>query len=95
MKECAALINKNYEYHLSGDCSEYCICAITRKSCLGKIVSDPDDQSSNFFSRGKCSIDEKKVKSCPLYGVSDATIIKIVEERLDNEKKELINKIGA
>lgn len=94
MKKCTALIKEDYEYHLSGDCSDFCLCAITKKPCLGRVISDPNDQSSQFFSRAKCSIDDKEIEVCPLFGASSSIIVKLLEERLEKEKKELLGEIG-
>lgn len=93
MKKCTALIKENYEYHLSGDCSGYCICAITKKPCLGRIISDPEDRSNQFFSRAKCSIDDEELKSCPLYGADNSVILKLIEERLEKDKNEIMDEI--
>jgi len=92
---CPALTNENYEYHLSGDCKPYCTCAITGKPCLGRVISDPDDQSSQFFSRAKCSIDPDKAKTCPVYGCSSETLKAILRERLAMENEDRLNAIKA
>ena len=85
-KTCPALTKENYEYHLSGDAySEYNKCMLNGKTCIGVVVDDPDDQSSQFFSRGRAFIDTKKIKNCPIYGASKEIIKKIVEERAQSE----------
>ncbi len=89
---CPALSKENYEYHLSGDAAEFCICAITGNGCFGRIISDPLDYSSQFFSRGMCNIDFDEIKTCPLYGVSKETFATIVKDRMQKELDEkLVN----
>jgi len=90
---CPALTNENYKYHLSGDAADYCICAITGNGCFGRVISDPDDQSSQFFSRGKCSIDLEEIKRCPLYGVSKETFQTVLKDRAQQEFNEKVNQI--
>ena len=89
-KPCAGLINENYEYALSGDLGTYCKCMVTGRSCLAKEIGDPDERSSQFFSRAKCSISKDKLKNCPLYGAS-ADVFKQV--LLDRSKQELEEKL--
>jgi hypothetical protein len=92
---CPALSKENYEYHLSGDAAEFCICAINGNACFGRTISDPLDYSSQFFSRGMCNIDLDEIKNCPLYGMSKETFAVIVKERAERElqaKLSLINK---
>jgi hypothetical protein len=90
---CPALSNENYKYHLSGDAADYCICVLTGNGCFGRVISDPDDQSSEFFSRGKCNIDLEKIKKCPLYGVSNETFKMVLKDRATKEFNDKINKI--
>lgn len=90
---CPALTNEDYNYHLSGDAAEFCVCAITGNACFGRTLSDPDDHSSQFFSRGKCDIDFEKIKTCPLYGVSKETFKLVLKERAQQEFDEKLNKI--
>jgi hypothetical protein len=90
---CPALTNENYKYHLSGDAEEFCICAITGNGCFGRVISDPDDQSSQFFSRGKCSIDSEKIKRCPLYGVSKETLAVVLKDRAEREFNDKVSQI--
>jgi len=33
------------------------------KKCVGRTIIDPDDQSSQFFSRGRCDIDMETIKN--------------------------------
>lgn len=66
---CPGLINENYEYHLSGDCSPFCKCAITGRDCMGKTVQDPEDRSSQFFSRGKVVMDVAKGRNALYMGL--------------------------
>ena len=95
MKKCAALIKEDYEYHLYGDCLDFCMCAITKKPCLGRVISDPNNQTSQFVSRAKCSIGDKEIENCPLFGASNSIIVKLIEERLEKEKNELLREIGV
>lgn len=89
---CPALTKENYSYMLSGDCSEYCICSLTDKPCIGRTITDPNDQSSQFFSRAKCGIDKEELKYCPVYGVSKETFAAIVTDRsLHTFKEKLKN----
>lgn len=90
---CPGLINENYKYHLSGDCVKFCICSLTNKACLGRQISDPDDQSSQFFSRTKCSISKKGLESCPIYGASRETFIQVIKEKLQKELEDKIKNI--
>jgi hypothetical protein len=92
---CPALSKENYDYMLSGDCEEFCICSVNGHKCAGRTIEDPLDYSSQFFSRGMCNIDFEKIKRCPLYGVSKETFALIVKDRMEkelNEKLKLINK---
>ncbi|MFA6090056.1 MAG: hypothetical protein WC755_09445 [Candidatus Woesearchaeota archaeon] len=88
---CPALYKENYEYHLSGDSAEYCLCILNDQKCAGRVISDPDDQSSQFFSRGKCSIDMEKIKKCPMYGMSKETFQTILKEKAQKELDEKLN----
>lgn len=90
---CPALTKEDYKYHLSGDAEEYCICAITNLKCLGRVIDDPDDQSTQFFSRGKCIIDPDMIKRCPLYGVSTETLKYVLKDKAQKEFDEKINQI--
>jgi hypothetical protein len=92
-KICPALINENYEYMLSGDCSSYCTCMINNRRCVGFKVEDPEDRSSQFFSRGKNVLDEKAIKKCPVYGSSAETIASIIKEKHEKELKEKLNNL--
>ncbi len=93
MTTCPALTNENYDYHLSGDAAAFCTCAITDNPCFGRRISDPDNQSNQFFSRGKCSIDETNIRRCPMYGMSKETFQAVLKDRADREHAEKINKI--
>lgn len=84
-KICPALTNENYEYHLSGDCNKFCICSLNNLPCKGRIIQDPEDASSNFFSRGKCVIDKDKIKTCPAYGLSKESFILIIKDKAQKE----------
>ena len=91
---CPALANENYEYHLSGDCEEFCTCSITGNGCFGRIISDPLDYTSEFFLRAMCNIDKREIKRCPVYGVSKETFAAIIKDRAEkelNKKLSLIN----
>ena len=91
---CPALTKENYEYHLSGDATDFCVCSITGNSCFGRVISDPHDQSSQFFSRGMCNIDYNRIKKCPLYGVSKETFALVIKDRMENELNEKLNNIN-
>lgn len=88
---CPAMTNENYGYHLSGDCKQFCICSLTNKQCTGIRVADPDDASSQFFSRGKCMVSQKGLKSCPVYGVSKETFAQIIKDKAEKELQEKLN----
>lgn len=92
---CPALSKENYEYHLSGDCEEFCICAINDLACVGRDITDPEDRSSQFFSRGKCSINERDLKKCPLYGVTKETFALILKDRYERELAEKLKGMGT
>ena len=93
---CPALTNENYEYALSGDVyRERCLCLLNNEPCTGRIVSDDNDQSNQFFSRAKCSISQKGLNNCPLYGASKDIFVDIIESKakieLATKLKELKN----
>jgi len=90
---CPVLTNENYEYHLSGDCEEFCICSLNNKKCTGRVIADIDDQSSQFFSRAKCLISQKGLNKCPVYGSSKETFKAIIKERSDRELEEKLKNI--
>jgi len=93
-KTCPALTDEYYDYKLSGDAyTEHCRCAINGEKCVGFVIRDVDDQSSQFFSRGKNFLDPKKIKKCPLYGMSKKTFKTIIKERAEREMNEKIDKI--
>lgn len=93
-KECEALINRNQEYQLSGDLDEFFRCAITGKDCIGKIICDEDDQTSQFFSRAHTKIDMERIKNCPLYSIIDKEMIqKLILKRRDKETVEILNQL--
>jgi len=56
-------------------------------------VVDLDDQSSQFFSRGKCQVVEKDLKKCPVYGASKETIALIIKEKAQKELEEKLKGI--
>lgn len=85
---CPALINENYKYHLSGDCEDFCICSINGRPCTGRVIRDPDDQSSQFFSRAKCMISQNGLNKCPLYGVSEQIFTQIIKDKMQKELEE-------
>lgn len=92
---CPALTNENYEYHLSGDCDQFCRCMINNRPCIGRDVSDPDDQSSHFFSRATCQISISRIKKCPLYGLPARLFVEIIKEKTQLELEEKLSKIGV
>ena len=91
---CPALHKENYKYHLSGDCAEFCKCILNDRKCIGRVISDPDDQSSQFFSRAKCSIDMDEIKKCPMYGMSKETFVLIMREKAQKEFDKKIQFFG-
>lgn len=92
---CLGLTNENYEYHLSGDCREFCKCMITGNPCLGKTIRDPEDRSSQFFSRAKVVMDvELAKKSCPLYGAPKEIFSVIIKERAEKELNEKLKSLS-
>jgi hypothetical protein len=88
---CPALYKEDYEYHLSGDCAVFCLCILNDEKCKGRVIDDPDDQSSQFFSRGRCDIDLDKIKKCPLYGMSKDTFQTILKEKTQKELDDKLN----
>lgn len=90
---CAALINENYDYHLSGDCDPFCICILNGRACHGRVIEDPDDQSTRFFSRGKCLISQSGLKSCPIYGASKETFVQIIKDKAQKELEEKLKSV--
>ena len=91
---CPALMNENYDYHLSGDCLQFCRCILNDKRCLGFHVDDPNDQSTQFFSRGVNVFDKEKIKMCPVYGSSKEIITMILRDKNESELKIKINNIS-
>jgi len=92
-KECEALINRHSEYHLSGDLDEYFRCAITGNACIGKIILDEDDQTSQFFLRAHAKIDMAKIKKCPSFGLDKEMVKTLILKRKDIELNETLNKL--
>ena len=92
---CPALTKENYKYHLSGDSAKFCRCMVNDEPCKGRIIDDPDDQSSQFFSRGKCMIDMEKIKKCPLYGSSKETFAAIIKDKAKKELDEKLKQLGT
>lgn len=84
-KTCPVMIKENYDYHLSGDAAKFCVCSLNNKPCLGVVVSDPDEQSSQFFSRGKCMIDTERIKRCPVYGATKEIFELIIKNQIAKE----------
>jgi hypothetical protein len=91
---CPALTNQNYEYHFSGDCAPFCKCSITGNDCIGKTVDDPEDRSSQFFSRGKVIMDVSRGKRCPLYGASKGIISGLLKEKTERELEQKLENLG-
>lgn len=84
---CNGLIKEDYDYHLSGDCSDFCHCILTDKYCIGMTVQDPEDQSTDFFSRGRNIPDDNRLKKCPTYGCSPETFKIILNEKKESDLK--------
>jgi len=94
VKECEALINRNSNYRLSGALGDYFTCAISGEPCLGKIICDEDDQSSQFFSRSHAKIDMEKIKRCPMFGtISKEQLPDMIRKRMEGKANEIINKL--
>lgn len=91
---CPALTNENYSYHLSGDCEVFCICSLNDQPCKGRRIEDPGNQSSRFFSRGKCMISQEGLKSCPVYGSSKETFKQIIKDKMQKELAEKLKNVG-
>lgn len=91
---CPALIDENYEYHLSGDATKFCKCAVTEKACVGRVISDPEDRSSQFFSRGKCMINQSELLNCALYGASKEVIVETIKHRHNLKLEEKLKQLG-
>ena len=91
---CPALTNENYDYHLSGDCRKFCICTLNNQPCTGRRIEDPNNQSSQFFSRGRCMIDDAGLKKCPVYGSSKETFAKIIKDKMQKELEEKLKNIN-
>lgn len=90
---CPALTKENYECALSGDLGNRYICALTDKPCIAKVYADPDNQSSEFFSRAKVMLDPKRFDDCPCYGISKDTFKTILKERSDKKLQEKLNNL--
>jgi len=90
---CPAMINEDYEYHLSGDCLSYCTCLLNDEQCVGIVRVDDDDRSSEFFSRARNRFDEEAINRCPMYGVSAETIKQFIIEKANTEMEKKIGKI--
>lgn len=82
---CPALTKENYEYHLSGDSEEFCICTLNDLPCMGRVIADPDNQTSDFFSRGKCMIDTEKINKCPMFGCTKETFKNVLKEKMQHQ----------
>jgi hypothetical protein len=92
-KECEGLINRNSEYHLSGDCDEFFLCAITGMPCIARVITDDDDQSSQFFSRGHATIVKSVLNHCAGFGISKEELPELIRRRKEKETNDLINKL--
>ena len=92
-KICPALTNENYDYMLSGDCLSYCTCMLNDRRCIGFDVVDPEDRSSQFFSRGKNILNSNKIVKCPTYGVSPETIASILKDKSERILQEKLNNL--
>jgi len=92
-KECEALVNRNSEYRLSGDLGDYFLCAITGRACIGKIILDEDDLSSQFFSRAHAKIDMDALKNCASYGITKEELPEVIRRRKEKEAEDLINNL--
>jgi hypothetical protein len=93
-KVCPALTNENYDYMLSGDCLSYCTCMLNDRRCIGFDVVDPEDRSSQFFSKGKNILNPTWIVKCPVYGASAETIAAIIKDKSEKILQEKIKNLG-
>jgi hypothetical protein len=91
---CPALTKEDYDYHLSGDAAEFCVCLMNDQPCVGFVIADPDDRSSQFFSRGKNMLDPDRIKKCPMYGMSKESFKQLYKEKKEKEMEEGLKNIG-
>lgn len=92
---CPALVNENYQYHLSDDCEPFCVCSLNNQPCKGRRIVDPEDHSSQFFSRAKCMISQRGLESCPVFGVSKETFGHIIKDKMRQELDAKIKNLGT
>jgi hypothetical protein len=92
-KTCPALTNENYEYHLSGDCRPFCICSLNDQPCKGRVIDDPEDRTSQFFSRAKCMMSKEGLNSCPVYGSSLQVFELIIKEKAEKQLQSKLNNL--
>lgn len=90
---CPALSNENYEYHLFDDAGEYCICNVTEKPCIGRVVIDIENRSSRFFAKGKCMINVERLNNCPLFGAPKNVVKEVIKARNEKELNKKIKKL--
>lgn len=91
---CPALINEDYEYKFSDDCRKFCTCAITGSQCIGTVVADSEEASTNMFSRAKCHMSTKKLNQCPMYGLPKDLYIQAVKHRAELKLQDTLNQMG-
>ena len=91
---CPALYKENYKYHLSGECTKFCICLISGKACKGRAIADTESRTSQFFSRAKCLINEKKIKKCPLFGSSKELFLDLLKKKSQDKLEKKIKHIS-
>lgn len=84
-KHCEALIKKDRQTRLSGDCEDYFLCSVTGKGCIGREIYDENDESSQFFSRAKPSFNPKLALDCPAYGLDKEGFKTLIKLRKDAE----------
>ena len=92
---CHALINENYETMLSGECNKFCTCAITERQCSGAYIDDSEDASSQFVSRARNHMSNRRLNSCPMYGLSREIYVLAVKERAQKKLEETLSKMSA
>lgn len=91
---CPALTNENYEYHLSDDCKPFNICSLNNQPCKGRVIADPENRTSQFFSKAKCMISKKGLNSCPVYGCSNKVFKLIIREKMEKELNEKLKNLS-
>lgn len=93
MKKCNALIKEIFKYQFSEDCNNSCLCSLTNLRCIAIEIADPENRSSQFFSRAKNIFNKNKAQYCPLYGQSEEKIKELMIEKIKKENDEKLSNI--